>query len=287
VLSCTFVYGSEGTITDLREPTAPKVVGNWLEAAGVDGSHDLTEVKPGFLVTASNPVTYLDARNPLAPKVLARGPLPDDRYTHGTAWPRGGKDRFVLGGSESGYGCLTPEDGTFFVHDTKKASKAGGVPAWTRTGDYTISAGLPAEGKTMVSELCGHWFDPHPSFKDGGLVAMAWYGFGVRFLEVTKQGTVQERGFWQPLPGQSSAVYWVSPDTVWVTDYTARGIDVLRFDSKAPAARDAAHLGVFRAAQADDEARARLAGRGPEHATAHHTASGSLSELARRWVCMP
>jgi hypothetical protein len=233
-------------------------------------------------------VTYLDARKPLTPKVLATGPLPDDRYTHGMAWPRGGQDRFVLGGSESGYGCTRPEEGTFFVHDTKKVAKGeGGVPAWTRTGDYTISAGLPTEGKAPTSELCGHWFEAHPSFKDGGLVAMAWYGFGVRFLEVTKKGAVEERGFWQPLPGQSSAVYWVSPDTVWVTDYSARGIDVLRFDSSKPAGKDSAHPGRFRTATPDDERLARLAGRGPEHAAAHHTETGSLSELASRWVCKP
>ena len=287
VLDCTFVYGSEGTITDIRNPAAPAVVGNWLAAAGVGGSHDLTEVQPGLLLAASNPVTYLDARNPVAPKVLARGPLPDDRYTHGMAWPRGGKDRFVLGGSESGYGCTTPEDGTFFVHDTKKTTKAGGVPAWTQTGDYTIASGLPTEGKAPASELCGHWFEAHPSFQDGGLVAMAWYGFGVRFLEVTKDGKVEERGFWQPLPGESSSVYWVSPDTVWVTDYTARGIDVLRFDAKAPAEVDPLHPGTFRPSQPGDELRARLEGRGPEHASAHHTAGGTLSELAARYVCRP
>lgn len=289
VLRCSFVYGSEGTVTDLRDPATPKLAAvNWLRELDVRGSHDLTEVKPGLLVAASNPVTYIDARNPLAPRLLARGPLPDDRYTHGMAWPRGGQDRFVLGGSESGYGCLTPEDGTFFVHDTRRTKKDDeGVPTWTRTGDYTISAGLPTEGKAPTSELCGHWFDPHPSFKDGGLVAMAWYGFGVRFLEVTKKGAVEERGFWQPLPGQSSAVYWVSPDTVWVTDYTGRGIDVLRFDAGKPTQRDQRHPGVFRPAQADDEARARLAGRGPEHAAAHHTEEGSLSELASRWVCQP
>jgi hypothetical protein len=289
VLRCTFVYGSEGTVTDLRTPAAPKRESvNWLRELGVRGSHDLTEVRPGLLVAASNPVTYIDARNPLQPKLLARGPLPDDRYTHGMAWPRGGKDRFVLGGSESGYGCLSPEDGTFFVHDTRRTTRDDeGVRQWTRTGDYTIAAGLPTEGRAPTSELCGHWFDPHPSFRDGGLVAMAWYGFGVRFLEVTKKGGVEERGFWQPLPGQSSSVYWVSPDTVWVTDYTGRGIDVLRFDASKPAERDASHPGVFRAAQADDEARARLAGRGPEHAASHHTPDGSLSELARRWVCKP
>ncbi|HVE74874.1 MAG TPA: hypothetical protein VNA30_07315 [Mycobacteriales bacterium] len=282
VLDCTFVYGSSGEIVDLRDPANPKRAGNWLRGTGVGGSHDLTEVKPGLLVVASNPVAYIDARKPLTPKRITTGRLPDSRYTHGTAWPRGGNDRFVLGGSESGYGCFQPEDGTFFVFDTKKKAKEGG---WTRTGDYTIAAGLPTEGKAPTSELCGHWFDPHPDFKDGGMVAMAWYGFGVRFLEVTKAGAVKERGFWQPLPGHSSAAYWVSKDTVWVTDYTARGLDVLKFDASKPAAIDAAHPGRFRAAQAGDEARARAAGRGPEHAAAHHNPDGSLSELAKRFVC--
>ena len=289
VLRCSFVYGSEGTVVDLRDPLRPqRTPVNWLREVGARGSHDLTEVQPGLLVAASNPVTYIDARNPLEPKLLARGPLPDDRYVHGMAWPRGGKDRFVLGGSESFYGCTRPEDGTFFVHDTRRTTRDDeGVRSWTRTGDYTIAAGLPTEGRAPTSELCGHWFDPHPSFKDGGLVAMAWYGFGVRFLEVTTKGAVQERGFWQPLPGQSSAVYWVSPDTVWVTDYTGRGIDVLRFDAGKPAQVDPQHPGVFRAARPDDELRARLEGRGPEHAAAHHEQDGSLSAIAASWVCEP
>ena len=289
VLDCTFVYGSEGTIVDLRNPAAPKLLpARWTRAAGVRGSHDLTEVQPGMLVAASNPVVHLDARTPAQPKVIARGPLPDDRYTHGMAWPRGGKDRFVLGGSESGYGCTKPEEGTFFVHDTKKPKvDADGVTLWNRTGDYTISAGLPTEGKAPASELCGHWFDAHPDFKDGGVVAMAWYGFGVRFLEVTRAGAVKERGFWQPLPGQSSAVYWVSKDTVWVTDYTARGIDVLTFDASKPAEIDSAYPGRFRAATPNDAAFARARGRGPERAAAAHGADGSLSAVASRWVCKP
>ncbi|MFP5370724.1 MAG: hypothetical protein ACLGI3_08255, partial [Actinomycetes bacterium] len=125
VLDCTYVYGSEGTITDLTDPAKPKATGKrWFgggtEAAfeGVNGSHDLTEVTPGILVTASSPVLWIDARDPLNPTVIARGNLPDSRYMHGVEWPRAGQDRFLLGGSETtDIGCQT-QVGTFNVWDT-------------------------------------------------------------------------------------------------------------------------------------------------------------------------
>ncbi|MDP3714273.1 MAG: hypothetical protein Q8R60_17500 [Mycobacteriales bacterium] len=272
VLDCTFVYSSEGDIVDLRDPAAPKLLPQkWNRVSGARTGHDLTEVRPGFLVAASNPVAYLDARNPVAPTLLASGVVPDNLYVHGTAWPRAGKDRFILAGTETGVGCQG-ELGTFNVFDTKNIKKK----ALTRIGGYALERGLPTDlkGQAPVAQHCGHWFDVHPSFKDGGLVAMAWYTSGVRFLGVSSKGVVEERGFWQPLPGQSSAVYWVSPDTVWVTDYTARAIDVLRFDTKAPAEKDAALPGRF-----------YPAGTGPvtTHAADHH----SVAALADKWVCRP
>jgi hypothetical protein len=276
VLSCSFVYGSSGTIVDLRDPSAPKQLPQrWTQLLGLPSGHDVTEVRPGLLVTATNPVAYVDARNPAAPRLLASGVVPDDLYVHGTAWPRAGKDRFVLAGTETGVGCQG-ELGTFNVFDTRKASKGQLV----RTGGYSLERGLPTEmtGKAPAAQHCGHWFDPHPSFKDGGLVAMAWYTFGVRFLQVTPKGTVEERGFWQPLPGMTSAVYWVSPDTVWVTDYTARAIDVLRFDAKAPAQVDRQHPGRF-----------VPAGTGATTAshTADHHAGSSVGAIADLWLCRP
>lgn len=273
VLDCTWVYTSEGDIIDLRTPSAPRLLPQkWNRVAGAKTGHDLTEVRPGFLVAASNPVAYLDARNPASPRLLASGAVPNGLYVHGTAWPRAGKDRFVLAGTETGFGCQG-ELGTFNVFDTRTVSKR----VLTRTGGYALERGLPTdfEGKAPAAQHCGHWFDTHPSFKDGGLVAMAWYTSGVRFLQVTPKGTVEERGFWQPLPGMSSAVYWVSPDTVWVTDYTARAIDVLRFDTTAPAQVDSSAPGRFFPAGAVPAASA--------HEEDHH----SVTDLAELWVCRP
>jgi len=305
VLDCTFVYGSEGTITDLTDPANPKVLprrwfgpGTEAGAERVNGSHDLTEVAPGLLVTASNPVLWIDASEPAEPRVVARGDLPDRRYMHGMEWPRGGQDRFLLGGSETIDTLCQSEtlNGTFVVWDTAGVKQEIAdpeylpgleTPVFERKGQYTLTKGLPTDmrGQAPASQHCGHWFDPHPQFEDGGLVAMAWYTYGVRFLEVLADGTVEERGFWQPLPGVSSSVYWVSEDVVWVTDYTARGLDVLKLDREAPAETDAASPGQFvEAGSAEERRAADLID--AAHDPSHHTGL-SVAEITDAWVCKP
>ena len=229
VLSCKWVYSSDGQIIDLRDPANPKLAGDWRDPAGVRGSHDWTEISPGLVMGATNPVTYLDARkNPAEPKRIALGRVPDSRYIHGNLWPRGGKDRWLLVGSESSMLCGTPKNGSFMVYDTKNWAK---TKQFLYKGDYSLEKGMPTEGRAQVNQHCGHWFQPHPKFKDGGLVAVAWYGFGTRFVEVTKTGKVVERGRFLG-GGQASSAYWISDDVVYSLDYV-RGIDIIRFDSKA------------------------------------------------------
>jgi hypothetical protein len=75
-----------------------------------------------------------------------------------------------------------------------------------------------------------HWFEPHKSFRNGGLVAMASYENGTRFLQIGKDGKITEVGFFEPLGGATSAPHW-APDgrTVYAIDYQ-RGLDVLRWN---------------------------------------------------------
>jgi hypothetical protein len=230
LLSCTWVYSSDGEIIDLRDPKNPKIAGDWRDfTGGPRGSHDWTEIKPGLMMGATNPVVYLDARkNPAKPKRIAAGAVPDGRYVHGNIWPRGGKDRFLLVGTESSMMCNQPKDGSFMVYDTKGYERSG---RFKYLGDYWLAKGLPTEGRAQVNQHCGHWFQPHPSFKDGGLVAVAWYGFGTRFIEVTKSGKVEERGRFLG-GGQASSAYWINDEIVYSLDYV-RGIDILRYDRKA------------------------------------------------------
>ena len=231
VLNCTYVYSSEGDIVDLRDPANPKRVGDWRQSTGLGGSHDLTEVKPGLLTVSTRPVAYIDARkSPVKPKRIATGAPPADRYIHGNIWPRAGADRWLLVGSESNYLCNEPETGAFMVFDTKNHAK---TRKFQLVGEYSLPHGDFTQGRSRVNELCGHWFQAHPKFKDGGLVAMAWYGFGTRFLEVTKAGKIVERGHFLG-GGQASSAYWISDDIVYSLDYV-RGIDILRFDRNKPA----------------------------------------------------
>jgi hypothetical protein len=74
-----------------------------------------------------------------------------------------------------------------------------------------------------------HWFEPNPSFRNGGLVALASYENGTRFKQISSKGKITEVGFFEPLGGATSAPHW-APDgrTVYAIDYQ-RGIDVLRW----------------------------------------------------------
>ncbi|HVE99453.1 MAG TPA: hypothetical protein VNA12_09765 [Mycobacteriales bacterium] len=230
VLDCQYAYGNSGLIVDLTDPEGPEVKGDWAKGTRApEGGHDVTEVAPGLVVTSSNPVLYLDARkNPLRPAVIATGALPDDRYMHGNLWPRGGKDRWLIAGSESRGNC-TPDAGGLMTFDTR---------GWERTrkfrlvDDFRLGTGLPTDGNSPYDQYCAHWFSAHPRWRDGGLLAMGWYEHGTRFFDVArKDGTITELGWFAPVGGSTSAAYWVTDEIVYAVDYQ-RGIDILRFSGK-------------------------------------------------------
>lgn len=74
VLDCTWAYGSGGAIVDLRQPSAPRLAGDWRDAipGGPGTQHDVTEVAPGFVLTSSKNMTLLDVHDPAAPKIVAQ-----------------------------------------------------------------------------------------------------------------------------------------------------------------------------------------------------------------------
>ena len=230
VLDCRYVYGSNGTVVDLREPATPKIIGNWRDAAKVSYAHDVTEVAPGFVVTSSNPVVYLDVRrDPAHPVVLARGKPGDKRFVHANLWPNAGRDRFLLvGGETAGTPCSETSAGAFMTWDTKD---------WRRTGtfrlvdSYRAPDGLPTEGGFPVETYCTHWFTTRPGYRDGGLVAEGWYEHGTRFLDVSRAGKISEKGWFIPAGTTASAAYWVTKDVLYLLDYN-RGLDIVKFHDK-------------------------------------------------------
>lgn len=242
VLDCAYSFGSYdlvgpegastgGLLVDLRKPGAPKELGYWNEKLPADQIHDVAEIKPGRVLTASAPLMYIDARkDPRRPKLLASGTNLDKRE-HSVVWPRGGRDRFIISSFETN---ATPRceagTGAITVWD---ASKWRRTRTFTVLDEWTITNGTYLDGRPVANGLgCSpHWFEEHPSFRDGGILAAGFYDHGTRFLRVSPKGKVSEDGYFLPWRGSTSAAYWLTDRIVYSIDYE-RGIDILRYKEK-------------------------------------------------------
>ena len=231
VLDCKWAYGSEGAIVDLRDPTQPKLAGNWTEGMPATGSHDVTEFKPGHIITSSSPIMYLDAsENPAKPKLVGVGPAGEGDYMHGNLWPHGGEDRFLLFGTESTGDCGGSEtSGRFQTWDTSKFAR---THTFSQIDEFALENGNPMEGNAATNSFCGHWFTTHPTYDNGGLVAFSSYEHGVRLYQVTSEGKIKEVGWFLPVGGASSAAYWVTDRIIYSLDYQ-RGLDILRYTGES------------------------------------------------------
>ena len=231
VLDCTFVYGSEGTIADLRDPAKPVLLDSrWTEAGDVPPGHDVTEVAPGVVLTATNPMVVLDARSDGAhPTALAATEAPG--FVHGTAWPSKGEGDIALAGGEAmgpSPACQDDPSSTFHTWDTRgwRDSKS-----FKLLDEYRLTP-TEQEGGT-ASVWCTHWFDHHPQFGRGGLVTIAWYEQGVRLLEVAGDGQIEQTGYFLPHGGSVWDVRWITDRILYTFDHH-RGIDILRYTGDIP-----------------------------------------------------
>ena len=245
ILECDYAYGSDGSITDLRDYKNPKVIAldtdkdNWHAKIGLQGGgHDVTEVKSGFILNSpiDGPPQYIDVRDPANPKVLATGddnlPRSERGYLwHSGEWPNGGTDRWILmQGEDNANPRCQDQTGPFATFDTTGWQK---THTFKKVADFRVTNGVYADGNPPANALgcSAHWFKAHETFNDGGLVTIAFYEHGTRFLQVTADGKIKEVGYFLPYSGSSSAAYWVNKEIVYVADYT-RGLDILRWTGK-------------------------------------------------------
>lgn len=224
VLDCTWAYGSEGAIVDLRDPTNPERVGDWTEGLNIGNTHDVTEVKRGFVLTSTQPMYLLDARKPATPKVLAVSEQ-QDGYMHANLWPNQMKDRFYLAGTESSGPSCDENDGGLITYSTKNWRKS---KTFTVIDEYRVANGVPTDGDAAANLYCMHWFTTRPGYRNGGTVAVGWYEHGTRFFDISSAGKIEEIGWFLPYAGSTSAAYWLNKEIVYAVDYN-RGIDILRF----------------------------------------------------------
>jgi len=242
LLDCTWAYGScgslsckTGEIIDLRDPEHPKSDGDWVTevnkqlpaAEQPNSNHDVTEVSPGMVLTSSTPMLLLDAReDPAHPKVLAEGGHKGDPFVHANLWPHQmTDDKILVGGESEGPSCDSDAAASFKVFDAAN---------WQTTGrfdllhEFKLPYGQLVDGSMPNSTWCVHWFTPHPTYHNGGLIAISWYEQGTRFLQVGPDGTVTQVGWLLPAGATASGAYWITDRIVYVADYN-RGLDVIRY----------------------------------------------------------
>lgn len=260
ILDCTYAIGRTGHIVDLTDPAKPVRVADWRKHVEGDGyMHDFTEVAPGRVMGAGQPSLYLDLTNPLKPVELARiDPGFHSLGYHGAEWPNGATDPLLLMGAEvappgptnlAGDDCNDPSVHAVATYDATKVRRVDkkqfgvggeeGRPGWEkqRKGatfhklhEWRVDGrGVYADGNAPYHTLfCGHWFDPHPQWRAGGILAMGHYDWGTRFLNVRKDGSMEQVGWFQPVQGYTGSAKWITDEIVYIHDYR-RGLEVLRF----------------------------------------------------------
>jgi hypothetical protein len=142
-------------------------------------------------------------------------------------WARNATDRFLVFGHESPFhGSCNETSGGITTWDTRKWRTKH---SFEQIDEYKVTNGSYTDGSPPVGVVgCTPlWFDDHPKFRNGGLVAAAWAEHGTRILEVSKTGTISEKGYFVPFAGETAAAYWLTDDIVYAIDLT-RGIDILR-----------------------------------------------------------
>jgi hypothetical protein len=243
ILRCTYAYGSDGSITDLRNPAEPKVVAldtdpnNWHAKINLQGGgHDVTEYKNGFILVSplNGAALLVDVRDPADPKVIATGddPIPSSErgyLWHSGEWPRNGDDRWILmQGEDNANPQCHDKIGPFATFDTKGG--VGPTQPFKLTDTYKVTNGTFTDGNPPANALgcSAHWFETHRTFNDGGLVTIAFYEHGTRFLRIMPDGAIKKVGHFLAYGGSTSAAYWVDDEIVYSVDYT-RGIDILRW----------------------------------------------------------
>ncbi|MEA2495294.1 MAG: hypothetical protein QOJ29_3205 [Thermoleophilaceae bacterium] len=242
--TCEYVYGSAGTIIDARgalKGQAPTVIGNWITEMKAQGAnerscHHIRQLRPGVLLSACQPFAAMsinasDGGSPAHPVLLADGASP--KFVHSARWPRGGRDKFLLTGGELNFqGRCELNDSEFKVFSAEKVLRGESQQFEGPVAQATPTNGIYVDGNAPAGELgCSeHWFQEHPSFHDGGLVALSQYENGVKFLQITPSGQIKQKGFFISAASSSSSPKW-APDgrTLYSIDYH-RGIDIVRYN---------------------------------------------------------
>jgi hypothetical protein len=256
---CAFAYGRSGHIVDLRDPAKARLLDQtWRKAVGYGDrgnkpyTHDLTEIRPGLVMSAGSTAILMDTSNPIRPLRLTaidqEERFPSLGY-HSVEWARGGGSPWLVLGTEiapsgptnlAGGDC-EGENSVIETWDARAIVKAlktyrpGSGAKGLRGARFTKVDAFDAGGRGLFLDgaapghllYCAHWMELHPDFAQSGLVAVSYYDRGTRFVHVDRAGAMREVGWITPAEGYSGSVQWISDDVVYVMDYR-RGMEVVR-----------------------------------------------------------
>jgi hypothetical protein len=257
--TCAYAYGRTGHIVDLRDPANPELLPTtWRAAVGYGDrsnspyTHDLTEIRPGLVMSAGADAILMDTRDPAAPVRLA-AVEGQDRFSslgyHSVEWSQDGRAPYVVLGTEiapSGPTNLAGSDceGENSVIETWDASEiVDAVDAYERGrpldrafagAEFRLVDAYDAGGRGIFLDgqapghvlYCAHWMDLHPDFDAGGKMAVSYYDRGTRFVEADADGHMRELGWIVPAEGYSGSARWITDSVVYVMDYR-RGMEVV------------------------------------------------------------
>ena len=245
VLDCRYLWAAgDNAIVDMAEPAAPKVAGTFLEPSDAqDGPcWSVREMRPGLVMASCDPAYAISTLaehggTPTDPVAIAQADTEDFRSTlplggvpHGARWPHG-TDRFLMTTTETPFSgtCGGDQLGAFVLWDARPV--LAGARGFRSLAHWRPANGTYVDGRSPYNAVgCSpHFLAEHPSFRDGGLVAVAALENGVRFFEITAAATIEERSFFLGAGGTAALPIW-HPDgrTVYVIDYV-RGLDVLDY----------------------------------------------------------
>lgn len=275
VNSCAYAYSREGYIVDLTDPANPEQLEGWREQVdfGTTGpgsrnpfySHDLTEVRPGLVMTAGSSSILMDTSDPANPVELTR--IDQQQRFNGTGlgfhsveWADGGQDPILVAGTEIAPSGQTNTAGSDCVDDNSvietwdASAILDGLAAYDEGAtvdeafagrEFTKLDAFDAGGRGIFLLggapahvlYCAHWMEQAPDFAGGtGRIAVSYYDRGTRFVEVGADGEMSEIGWMVPAEGYSGSVQWIgsdeSGDILYVMDYR-RGLEVLRLRPQA------------------------------------------------------
>ncbi len=229
-------------VIDIRDLSAPKGLGYFLSPAGAANKafspgvvHDVDVDRFGdiTLTGSGGTAVYRLSKDPLRPTLVASVSAADNTRAqqfihHGSQ--RLDADHLLVTEEDYQANCDGAEhqDGSLQVWRIDRAHKRlVEVSSW--------DAPRGADDSGPLASLCSsHWF----TVNGNKVVADAWYGAGVRFLDVSNPAKPRSIGMWAGDSTIASQARFVPgrPDLVYVADYE-RGLDVLKIDNGGRGAR--------------------------------------------------